>query len=125
MSRASIDLSPPLLAAREEAERIGLSFPALLTADLKRYRAMAAAATPALDEWEWWLIGHILAGREQADVLTGIDDLPSRQSIVADIDDWADGALDDETVKAGELRAKVMAWSPLAIAGVLFRLRQP
>ena len=121
--KASISLSAPLVLEQAEAERLGLSLSKLLTVDLVRYRALAAAAMPDLDAWEWSLLEHVLDGIEALHAHAGRDDLPSSRRIVAEIDEWADGALDDETIRAGSLREKVAGWSPLAIAGVLFRLR--
>jgi len=103
---------------------MGVSFPALLTAEIVRYRAMAAAATPKLDDWQWKLLAHVLSNTEAHRILTDDDTLPSGASIAAAIDEWADGALgDDETLRAGELREQVLKWSPLAVAGIMHRLR--
>ena len=123
MPKTTLNLSPRLTLIQAEAEAMGISFPALLTADVVRFRQLAEAAAPRLSEWEWGLIWHVLNGREAHDILTGRDDLPTPHAIAAEIDVWADSALDDETVRAGKLRERVMQWSPLAVAGVLLRLR--
>lgn len=124
MPKRTLNLSPLLERLDREAEALGVSLPALLTADLHRYRTLAAAATPELTEWEWLLLGHVLDGIEQLDILGGIDDLPSNARIITAIDEWADHADYDDTTRAGDLRRKVASWSPLEIAGVLHRLRQ-
>lgn len=41
MPKLTLNLSPALVVAHEEAEALGISYPALLTADLLRYEAMA------------------------------------------------------------------------------------
>ncbi len=123
MPKATLNLSPLLMSLREEAERIGVSFPALLTTDLARYRWLAERAVPPLTEWQWGLLSHVMDGIEAHNILTGRDELPTPMSIVAEIDVWADGAMDDDTLRAGRLRKQVIDWSPLTVAGVLFRLR--
>lgn len=107
-----------------DAEALAVSLPALITADLTRYRQMAEAAAPALDAWEWACLGHVLDGIEGHRILSGDDSLPSAVGIVAEIDTWADHADDADTLRAGALRVKVLGWSPLTIAGALFRLRK-
>jgi hypothetical protein len=102
---------------------MGVSFPALLTAEIVRYRAMAAAATPKLDEWQWNLLAHVLSNAETHRILTGDDTLPSGASIATAIDEWADGALDDDALRAGGLRRQAAEWSPPSVASVLMRLR--
>ena len=123
MAKATINLSPPLTLIQAEAAAMGVSFPALLTADAVRFRRLADAAVPPLTEWQWGLLSHVLDGIDAHRILTGDDSLPSVGSIVAEIDTWADSALDDDTMRAGDLRRQVASWSPLTIAGVLFRLR--
>jgi hypothetical protein len=103
---------------------MGVSLSALMTADTVRYRSLAAAATPQLTTWEWDLLSHVLSGVEAHRILTGDDSLPSPMSIAAELDAWADGALDDEILRAGELRQAVLGWTPLAVAGVLMRVRR-
>ncbi len=78
---------------------------------------------PPLTEWQWGLLSHVMDGIEAHNILTGRDELPTPMSIVAEIDVWADGAMDDDTLRAGRLRKQVIDWSPLTVAGVLFRLR--
>ncbi|MCC7253826.1 hypothetical protein [Hyphomicrobium sp.] len=121
--KTTLNLSPPLAAAQREAETMGVSFPALLTADVVRYRALAAAARPPLDAWQWGLLSHVLDGVEAHHILCGDDTLPSGRRIVAEIDSWADNASDEDVLRAGELCRQVSAWPPPTIAGVLFRLR--
>jgi hypothetical protein len=120
-----LTLPPPLAQMlAEEADHIGVSIPALLTTDIVRYRTLAAAAVPDLTSWQWSLLSHVMSGTEAHDILSRIDDLPSPLRIAAAIDEWADHALDDETLEAGKLREAVIGWSPLTIAGVLMRLRR-
>lgn len=102
---------------------MGVSFPALLTADMVRFRRLAAAAVPPLNDWQWGLLSHVLNGIEMHRIITGDDSLPGVGSIVAEIDTWADGATDDDMLRAGDLRKQVLAWSALTIAGILIRLR--
>lgn len=123
MPKANISLSPPLVLLQAEAAALGVSFTALLTADVVRYRAMAEAAVPDLDEWQWRVLHELLDGIEQARILGGDDTLPDARRIVAEIDSWADTAGNADTLRAAALRQIVAGWSPLTIAGVLFRLR--
>ncbi len=102
---------------------MGVSFPALLTADIVGYRQIAAAAVPSLTEWEWNLLSHVLGGIEAHRIVSGDDSLPSARYIAAAIDEWADNASDEDTLRAGELGQQVLAWPPLTVAGVLHRLR--
>ncbi|MEC9346039.1 MAG: hypothetical protein VYB54_07415 [Pseudomonadota bacterium] len=114
---------PPLERAAAEAEALGLPVDMLVSADLARFRRLAEAATPKLDEWAWDLLDHVLSGGEQADILGGHVDLPGTGTILAGIDEWADGADYAHVERAGALARKVAGWSPLAVAGVLMRLR--
>ena len=123
MAKATINLSPPLTLIQAEAAAMGVSFPALLTADVVRFRRLADAAVPPLTDWQWGLLSHVLDGVEMHRILTGDDNLPSPANIAAEIDTWADGAVDDDALRAGDLRKLVVAWSPLIIAGVCIRLR--
>lgn len=130
MPKATLNLSPLLMVLRKEAERLGVSFPALITTDLARYRHMAEAAVPAsMSEWQWALLSHVLEGLEQLRVLSGDDSLPSIGTVIAEIETWCDGANSDQDILwAGELirwmRERPDQWTPLTIAGVLFRLRR-
>lgn len=124
MAKATINLSPLLMALRNEAERLGVSFPALLTTDLARYRWLAERAAPSLTEWQWDLLSHVLDGVEQLRILGGDDSLPSPGSIIAEIEEWCDGATDEDVLRAGALTKQIQEWTPLTIAGVLLRLRQ-
>lgn len=46
MPKRTISISPQLAALEAEAEAMGVSFPALLTTDIVRYRQMADSAAP-------------------------------------------------------------------------------
>ena len=83
-----------------------------------------AAAVPQLSEWEWGVLSHVMSGIEGHRILSGDDGLPAPSAIAAEIDTWADGAQDDDCLRAGKLRERVMAWAPLTVAGVLMRLRR-
>lgn len=124
MPKANLSLSPPLVRIQDEAAAIGVSFPALLTADVVRYHAMAAAAVPDLDEWEWRLLSHVLDGMEMHRVTSGDDTLPGPRAIGAAIEEWCDSAAYDDVSRAGALGRRVAGWSPLAIAGLFLRLRR-
>lgn len=102
---------------------MGVGLTALLTADLSRWRSLTDKAVPELSRWEWQCLSHILSGIEAYDILTGMDGIMSPGRIVAELDAWADDAIDEDTMRAGALRAKVLTWSPLAIAGILHVLR--
>lgn len=123
MAKTSLNLSPLLVALGDEAERLGVSFPALLTADLARYRQLAQDAAPSLSDWELHLLSHVLSGIEAHDILSGIDALPSSGRIVAEIESWCDGATDPDILRAGTLTRQVKGWAPLTIAGLLLALR--
>lgn len=124
MAKATLNLSPLLMSLREEAERIGVSFPAMLTTDLARYRWLAEQAVPLLTEWQWGLLSHVLDGIEAHGILTGNDSLLSAGSVIAEIETWCDGATDDDVLRAGVLTKQIREWTPLAIAGVLLRMRR-
>lgn len=124
MAKANLNLSPLLVTLRDEAERIGVSFPALLTTDLARYRWLAEQAVPSLAEWQWRLLSHVLDGIEQHRILSSDDSLPSAGSVIAEIETWCDGATDDDVLRAGMLTKQIQGWTPLTIAGVLMRLRR-
>jgi hypothetical protein len=124
VAKASLNLSPLLMTLRDEAERIGVSFPATLTTDLARYRWLAERAVPSLTVWQWGLLSHVLGGIEAHGILTGNDSLPSIGSVIAEIETWCDGATDDDILRAGVLTKKIQEWTPLAIAGVLLRMRR-
>jgi len=124
VAKATLNLSPLLTAIREEADRLGVSFPALLTTDTARYRWLAEQAVPPLTEWQWGLLSHVLDGIEQHRILAGDDSLPRGGSVVAEIESWCDGATDDDILRAGMLTKKIQDWTPLTIAGVLLRLRR-
>jgi len=122
--KLTLNAPPYLLRLRDEAERMALTFPALLTADLKRYRAMAEAAVPPLSDWQNRALAHILDGIEAMDILSGIDDLPSAGRIAAEITDWSSRLTDyGEIEEAERLRKIVAGLQPLAIAGLLMRVR--
>lgn len=123
MTKVTLNLSPPLTLIQAEAAAMGVSFPALLTADAVRFRRLADAAVPPLTEWQWGLLSHVLDGIEAHRIITGDDSLPSAGNIAAEIDTWADSATDDDALRAGDLRRQVATWTQLAIAGALFRLR--
>lgn len=124
MPKLTLNLPGHVVARLDaDAEALGVSLPAVITADLTRYRKMAEAASPKLSDWQWGLLSHVLNGIEAHRILTGDDALPSGASIAVEIDTWADGAMDDDCLRAGELRGQVLTWSPLTIAGVLMRLR--
>ena len=126
MPKAALNLSPPLTLIQAEAAAMGVSFPALLTADVSRWRRLAAANEPDLDEWQWSCLDHVLSGIEAQRILTGIDDLPSAGSIVAELDDWAARLNDNDgdISRVGFLRAYVIEWSPLQVAAALFWIRR-
>lgn len=124
MAKATLNLSPLLTAIREEADRLGVSFPALITADLSRYRWLADQAVPPLTEWQWGLLSHVLDGIEAHRILTGDDSLPSIGAVIAEIESWCDGATDGDILHAGVLVKQIQEWTPLTVAGVLLRMRQ-
>jgi len=115
------DLADALAA---DAAGAGVPLSDIVRTDLARYRTLAAAAVPALDKWEWSLLSHALSGIEAHHILADDDSLPSPASIAIEIDTWADGAQDDDCLRAGDLRQRVLTWTPLMIAGVLLRLRR-
>lgn len=125
MGKLSLNLPDRMIQVLEaDADGAGVSLPALLTADLIRYRALADAAVPQLTDWQWDCLSHVMSGIEGNRILGGLDDLPSPGSIIAEIDTWADGASDEDTLRAGKLIEQVKTWPPLTIAGVLMRLRR-
>lgn len=125
MAKLSLNLPDRMIEALEaDADGAGVSLPALLMADLIRYRALADAAVPTLTDWQWDCLSHVMSGIEGHRILSGSDDLPGAGSIITEIDTWADGAMDDDTLRAGELIQRVKSWPPLTVAGILMRLRR-
>lgn len=127
MAKLSLNLPDRMIQALEaDAEALAVSLPALLTADLIRYRALADAAVPRLTDWQWDCLSHVMSGIEGSRILGGLDDLPSGTSIAIAIDEWADGLNDNDgdISRAGMLRKQAVEWPPLTIAGVLMRLRR-
>lgn len=112
MTKATLNLSPLLEALRREAQRLGVSFPALLTADLARYRALAEAAVPRLPDEDWRQLEGLLAGIEAEGIVAGDDRLPKLRRIAAGDD------------REAALLRRLAELPPLALAGVLLRLRR-
>ena len=98
--------------------------PTVLNADINRYRSMAGAAVPHLTERQWGLLSHVLDGAEFARLIMRDDSLPGPSEIAAGIMDWMRaGGSETSPAWARQLYDQVLGWSPLTIAGVLFRLR--
>lgn len=108
-----------------EAQPLGVSVPRLITTDLNRYRRMAVAAVPDMTERQWSLLSHVLDGAEfQRLVGSRHDDsLPTAGEIAAEIASWIEGHGGAGPAWATQLLGMVQTWSPLIIAGLLFRLR--
>jgi hypothetical protein len=116
---------PESLAEALEADARGCGLPAsmLVRTDLVRYRALSQAAVPPLSEWEWKLLSQLLSGTDAQRILNGDDSLPSGSSIARELDRLPGGAT-PERIKIDELRRMAMEWSPLAVAGILMRVRR-
>jgi hypothetical protein len=86
---------------------------------------MAEAAIPTLTERQWGLLAHVCDGIEMYALIGGRrDDLPSAMRIAAEIMDWMRrGGSETSPEWARALYDQVVQWSPLAVAGVLMRLR--
>lgn len=122
--KLTLNASPPIMRLKQEADAMGVSFPSLLTADLVRCRALAEAALPPLDAWEREAIDHALSGIESHRILAGDDSLPSAGWIAAAVQEMADGRPDDEMLRLEALARQAREWSPIAILGLMMRLRQ-
>lgn len=117
MADRKISMTPPLSALASDAEAAGIGFTALLTADIHRARVLARRAwrEVSLDDETRAAASHIAAGMEQADILAGIDDIPSAQRIAAEMHDAG---------YANEARRWMAAEpTPLAIWGLLMATR--
>lgn len=115
---------------RAEAESLGLTDTRgagtgrLITADLNRFRRMAAHATPKLTERQWGLLSHVLDGAEFSRLIRQEDELPGRGEIAAEIMDWMRaGGSETSPAWARELYDQTLSWTPIAIAGIMLRLR--
>lgn len=105
-------------------DRSGYGAGTLASADLSRYRRMAEAAVPQLTDRQWGLLSHILDGAEFARLVHRDDGMPSSGEIAAGIMDWMRaGGSETAPAWARQLYDQARAWSPLTIAGILFRLR--
>lgn len=122
----TIRLAPDLTTIYQaEAASLGASVPALIAADITRYRRMADAAIPRLTDKQWGLLSHVCDGIEALDIgVSRIDDVPSPVRIAAEIMDWMRGGGSGTSPKwARDLYDQVGQWPPLTVAGVLMRLR--
>lgn len=122
----TIRLAPDItMIYQAEAASLGMSVPALIAADIKRYRRMADAAIPPLTERQWTLLSHVCDGIETLDIaVSRVDDVPSPDRIASGIMDWMHAGGSETSPRwARDLYDQVLTWSPLTIAGVLMRLR--
>lgn len=125
MGKLSLNLPDRMIQALEaDADGAGVSLPALLMADLIRYRALADAAVPRLTQWQWECLAHVMFGIEGSAISSGTDNLPGSGTIITEIDTWAADGTTEEIARAGKLIEQVKTWTPLTIAGVLMRLRR-
>ena len=109
----------------DEAEAMGLTTPVLMTADLVRLRRVLQAAEPALTMWEWGLLSHVMDDEGMlliADRDLG-EQIVSAGHLAAAIVEWADGAQDDELLRAEALAQRVKGWSDLERWAVMVRRR--
>lgn len=122
----TIRLAPDLTTIYQaEAASLGMSVPALIAADIKRYRRMADAAIPEITDRQWGLLSHVCDGIEALDIgVSGIDDVPSSGRLAAGIIEWMrGGGSETSPTWARDLYDQMLTWSPLTVAGVLMRLR--
>lgn len=96
---------------------------ALIGADLARVRTLAAAAEPALTDWEWGLVSHVLPDEMMRVFVKQDTSLPSGARLAAEITEWADSAPPDEMLRAEALAARVRSWGPLEVWSLLIRVR--
>jgi hypothetical protein len=122
-STITMSLSQRLSAIAIEAEIIDVDFVDLLAADILRFRRIAETAVPSLTDWQWKLLSHLLLGLDQRTIVAGSTALPDVGTILAAIDTFAGAAAYDEKLRANTLRQAVLRWTPLTIAGIVFRLR--
>lgn len=115
-ARIRIQLTPPLYALAQDAEAVGLGVNALLSAEVHRARTLArrAARDLALPDDVRDGVLHTLSGMEQADIIAGIDDLPSAERIAAEM---VDAGLASRSWLAS-------APSPVAIWGLIMEARR-
>jgi hypothetical protein len=119
--RLGLDLS---ILMEAEAQALGVTIGRLVTADLNRYRRLAAEAIPTLTERQWKLLSHVLDGMDASSIVARDDVLPTVGDVTAGIMDWMRaGGSEERPAWARELYGAAQEWSPLTIAGVMLRLR--
>ncbi len=103
---------------RDDAEALGVSLPALVTAELVRASALAGEAVDALGLWpqDRAALIAMLDGVEQMRILDGRDDLPTLDFICATLEDAERGDLAD--------RLRIANVCPLAIWGLVMEARR-
>lgn len=103
---------------RDGADAIGVSMPALITAELARARSLAAQEAHALDieGADHAIIARALQGIEQMHILDGRDDLPSADWLCATLRDMGHGDVAERLDRALP--------SPLAIWGLVMAARR-
>jgi hypothetical protein len=123
--RAQLDAAPTLALVLDEAEALDISFTALLALDLLRLRALASAAEPVLTTWQWEFLGRFLRDFDEQCTTTERQDIvPEPLALSDEIRAWAAGARSRaDEVQALELSRLVLSLSPIALVGVLMRLR--
>jgi hypothetical protein len=111
--RIQLRYNPVIAQWDLEAEAMGIGLPVLLTADLKRLREIIPALAPQLTDWERQLIEHVMPPEGNAMLLDrGVgEQIVSADRIRIGIMEWADGADQDQMLKAEDLARRAATWS--------------
>lgn len=116
----------PIIAQWDlEADAMGVGLPMLLTADLKRLREVIPAMAPDLTDWERQLIEHVMPDEGMdmiADVRLG-ERIVSADRLRVGVMEWADGADQDEMLKAEALAKRAATWSDVERWALMIRCR--
>lgn len=121
--RIRIPLSPAVARTAGEAEAMGIASSTLIEADLARLRALAAAATPRMSEDEADVVAEALSSIESSRLISGDDSIPSPAWLSATLTEMADEAGDGEVMLLDRLAQEAAGWSPLAVLGLMMRMR--
>lgn len=103
---------------RDDAEALGVSLPALVTAELVRARQLAGDAVESLNlsSQDRAALVAMLGGIEQMRIIDGRDDLPAPEWLLANLEDAERGDLADRLRGGGV--------APLAIWGLVMEARR-
>ena len=109
----------------DEAERMGVPTPRLLTADLVRLRGLLLRSLPDLTEWEWGLLSHVMPDEGIAlatDPRLG-ERIVSGSNLATALQDWAADADEEERSRAATLARRALTWIDVERWALMVRRR--